>query len=87
MFNTTRQKEVLEAQTPRYRSQKIPSDRLGISESAIHSVNSDVFNNFVEALELMADPDYFQIFEGRFKKHKTEIWSLTRQIRTLMKDL
>ncbi len=63
----------------------IPAERLGISESAVHSSNSDVFANFVQALELMADEDFYAIFRGRFKKHHNKVWQATRQIRTHMK--
>jgi len=85
MFLTTRQKEVINAQKPRERSQAIPNRRLDITESALHSINSDIFMNFVEALELMADSEVFEIFKGRFKKHHTRVWESTRAIRSQMK--
>ena len=85
IFLTTRQKEVIHAQKPRARNNAIPHQRLGVTESTIHSINTEIFENFVEALELMADPDVFEIFKGRFKKHHTRVWENTRAIRSQMK--
>lgn len=87
MFLTNRQKEVLDAQAPRQRSQMIAKDRLGIAESTISSINHVIFNDFVEALELMADPDYFHLFDRGFRKRYDRIFGLTRKIRTNMKQL
>ena len=81
MFLTARQKEILEAQLPRKRSGMIPSERLGISESSINSTNTKIFEDFAEALELMADPDVFALMEGRFKKHAPRVWDYMRLIR------
>lgn len=87
MFLTTRQKAVVESQKPTMRYNMVPSERLGISDSTIHSINSEIFNNFTEALELMADHEVFEIFRGRFKKHKDDVWEHTRQIRSLLKEI
>ena len=87
MFLTERQKEVLEAQKPTNRYHLQPRDRLGVRESTIHSINTEIFQNFMEALEVMADPDVFNIFRRRFKRRKDEAWALTREIRGHLKDL
>jgi len=87
MFLTKHQKKVLDAQTPRAAYGSTPSERLGISDNAIDSVNTDVFANFKEAMELMANPDYFQIFEGRIKRHFETLWEATRLVRANMKEV
>lgn len=50
----------------------------------MHSINSNIFNNFREALEVM--DEYFPVFEGRFKKKKNydELWDRMRSIRAKM---
>lgn len=65
----------------------IASDRLGIAESTISSISNIVFHDFIEALELMADPDYFHIFDRGFKKYHDKIFGLTRKVRANMKQL
>lgn len=87
MFLTERQKEVLEAQTSRARSHAVPNQRLGVSESTVNSINTEIFQNCMEALEVMADPDVFAIFRRRFKRRKEEAWDLTREIRGHLKGL
>ena len=85
MFLTNRQKEVLDAQTPRQRSQRLAHERLGVTESTVSSINHEIFKNFMEALDIMANPDYFNIFERSWRKHGVNIWELTRLIRSMMK--
>ncbi len=85
MFLTTRQRQVLDAQAPRQRSQQYAHERLGVTESTISSINHEIFKNFKEALELMADPDYFNLFERSFRKYSPDIWENTRLIRSQMK--
>ncbi len=84
MFLTKKQKKVLKAQLPPQRH-VAPHERLGIDESTIDSYNTLIFRNFKEALELMADPDVFELFKGRFKKHGAAVWESTRELRLLMK--
>ena len=85
MFLTNRQKEVLDAQTPPQRSQRLAHERLGVKESTVSSINHEIFKNFMEALDVMANPDYFNIFKRSWKKHGANIWELTRLIRSNMK--
>lgn len=87
MFLTERQKEVLEAQTSRARSNAVPHQRLGVSASTVNSINTEIFQNCMEALEVMADPEVFAIFRRRFKRRKEEAWDYTRQIRALLNNL
>ena len=87
MFLTERQKEVLKAQTSIARNGAIPYQRLGVSPSTVHSINSEIFQNFLEGLQVIADQDNFDTFKGRMKKHRADIWDLTRQIRGQIKDL
>ena len=82
MFTTERQKEILDAQKPISRSNQIPHRRLGVSSSTVNSINTEIFQNFIEALEVMADQDNLDTFRGRFKKHKDHVWALTREIRS-----
>jgi len=86
MFLTKRQKEILDAQTPIERHGMIPSHRLNITDSSIDSTNTHIFNNFREALKIMTDPDYEEIFRGRMKKHSEEIWEATRIIRGILME-
>jgi len=53
----------------------------------MHSINSNIFDNFKEALETM--DEYFPIFEGRFKKkkHYDELWDRMRSIRLKMSKI
>ncbi len=85
MFLTKKQKKVIEAQLPTQRSQALPHERLDMHESTIHSYNTLIFHNFKEAIELMGDPDVFELFKGRFKKHEVAVWESTRELRLLMK--
>ena len=85
MFLTKRQVEMLAAQTERARSQQIPHMRLGIHSDTLHSTNTYIFNNFLEALEVMTDPDNFDTFKGRFKKNEERIWDKSRELRAIIK--
>ncbi len=85
MFLTKKQKKVIEAQLPTQRSQALPHERLDMNESTIHSYNTLIFHNFKEAIALMGDPDVFELFKGRFKKHEVAVWESTRELRLLMK--
>jgi len=87
MFLTTRQKEVLNAQTLSKRAIKIPEYRLNVKKSTINSINTQVFSDFMEALEIMADDEYWEIFEGRFKKHYENVWDNIRIIRGKMQKI
>ena len=85
MFLTERQKEILAAQTSRAKYQTTPGERLGIHGDTIHSTNTYIFNNFLEALEVMTDPENLDTFKGRFKKHEETVWEKTRLLRALLK--
>jgi len=85
IFLTKRQQEVINAQMPLARNHELPHRRLGVTESTVHSINTEIFENFVQALEVMADKDVFELFKGRFKKHHTRVWESTRKIRSKMK--
>lgn len=86
MFLTKRQKEILDAQKPIARSQQIPHQRLGIHDDTLHSTNTYIFKNFLEALDVMTDPDNFETFKGRFKKNESYIWNKSRELRNLLKE-
>jgi hypothetical protein len=85
VFLSSRQKEVLEAQGKYAEYKKVADDkdRLNISRSTLHSINSNIFNNFREGLETM--DEYFDIFDGRYKRHFNEVWDRMRSIRYKMK--
>lgn len=86
LFLSSRQKEVLEAQGKNATNKKVADnyDRLNMPRSTMHSINSNIFDNFKEALETI--DEYFPIFEGRFKKekHYDELWDRMRSIRLKM---
>ena len=63
----------------------MPHRRLGITDGAIHSTNTFIFDDFMEALKVMSDPDNYKTFERRLKKNHEEIWDLTRLIRSSTK--
>ncbi len=86
LFLTKKQKKVLEAQLPPQRH-VAPHERLELDESTIDSYNTLIFRNFKEALELMSDPDIFELFKGRFKKHGDAVRESTQQLRLLLGDL
>ena len=85
MFLSSKQKEVLEAQGKNAINKKVADNRLGMPRSTMHSINSNVFNNFREGLEVM--DEYFDVFEGRYKRHEDEIWDRMRSIRLKMKRM
>tara|TARA_Y100000310_G_scaffold345301_1_gene463532 strand:- start:149 stop:436 length:288 start_codon:yes stop_codon:yes gene_type:complete len=89
LFLTKRQKEVLDAQRLKARSSQIPHERLGLHPSTVHSHNTLIFKNFVEALELMTDEEVFEVMRGRFKKkkHGSKVWDLTRALRLQLKEV
>lgn len=85
MFLSSKQKEVLEAQGKNAINKKVAHnyDRLNMPRSTMHSINSNIFNNFREALEVM--DEYFPVFEGRYKRHEKEVWDRMRSIRSKIK--
>ena len=87
MFLTSKQKEVLEAIGKDAVNFKIADDvdHLNMPRSTMHSINSNVFNNFREALEAM--DEYFDVFEGRYRKHEAEVWDRMRSIRLKIKRM
>jgi len=87
MFLTTRQKEVLAAQGKYAENKAVADDaaHLDMNRSTMHGINSNVFNNFREAVEVL--DEYFPIFEGRMKKHYPEIWEHLRSIRGKMQKV
>lgn len=87
MFLSSRQKEILAAQgkDARFKGTADQPDRLNMNRSTMHSINSNIFNNFREALEAM--DEYFPVFEGRFKRHEPEVWDRMRSLRLKMKKM
>jgi len=78
---------VLDAQVGYNHGGSIPTQKLGISESALNSANTLVFKNALEAMQLLADPDVQAIMQGRMKKYRDELWESTRSIRAAIKEL
>lgn len=87
MFLTSKQIEVLEAQGKDARNKKVADDidHLNMPRSTMHSINSNIFNNFREALVVM--DEYFDVFEGRYKRHEDEVWDRMRSIRLKIKRI
>ena len=84
MFLTTRQKQVLDGQGKNAVNKAVAdtTDHLDMNRSTMHGINSNVFNNFREALEVM--DEYFPIVEGRMRKHYPEVWDRMRSLRLKM---
>ena len=82
VFLSTKQREVLEAQGKNAIRKKVASNDLGMNSSTFHSINSNIFKNFREALEVM--DEYYPVFEGRFKRHDLEVWDRMRSLRAKM---
>lgn len=85
---TKRQKVILQAQTPTARASGTIEDRaakLDIVKGTFHSTNTQIFYKLVNALEVLTDPDNYDTFKGRFKKNEDHIWTMSRQLRTIIK--
>lgn len=88
MFLTRAQKRVLEAIGKDAINFKVADDNLKMKRSTMHSINSNIFENFVEALEVM--DEYFSIFEGRIKRRggdESDVWDLMRSLRLKIKRM
>ena len=82
LFLTESQKEVLNAvKAHKFSGRPLPTEILGVSSSTINSTMTYIFNNFVEALDLLSDPEVAALFERRLRKKHKEIWESTRVIR------
>jgi len=86
LFLSTKQKQVLEAQGRKAENKRVADnhDRLNMPRSTMHSINSNIFNNFREALDVM--DEYFDVFEGRYRRHGDPVWERMRSIRYKMKQ-
>lgn len=85
MFLTESQKKVLSAvKAHKFSGRPLPKEALGISESTINSTMTYIFNNFIEALDLLSDPEVAALFERRLRKKHKDIWESTRIIRAVV---
>jgi len=82
MFLTSRQKQILDAQGRNAERKKTAHVDLDMPRSTMHSINTNVFNGFLSALEAM--DEFFPVFEGRYRKHYPEVWERMRSIRNKM---
>ena len=88
MFLTEAQKRVLDAIGKDALNFKVADHNLKMKRSTMHSINTNIFDNFVEALEVM--DEYFPIFKGRIKRRggsDSDVWDRMRSIRLKIKRM